>query len=71
MANLATATRPYPIGQVLDTVKKASAAGFNAKTLPGAKIAFVEVTSKTLLAELTLPSSHRRAAAGKTTAVRN
>jgi len=50
-ARLATATRPYSIGQVLDTVKAARAAGFNAKTLPGAKIAFVEVTSRTLLKE--------------------
>ena len=50
-ASLGTEVRPYSIGRVLDTVKTARAAGFSAKTMPGAKIAFVEVTSKTLLKE--------------------
>jgi len=50
-ASLETTTRPYPIERVLDTVKEARDAGFKAKNLPGTKIAFVEVTSKTLLKE--------------------
>lgn len=39
------------IGQVLGAIKDARAAGFDVKSLPGTKIAFVEVTSKTLLSE--------------------
>lgn len=45
-------TSPVPkIGQVLAAIKDARAAGFDVKNLPGTKIAFVEVTSKTLLSE--------------------
>lgn len=40
-----------PIGQVLAAIKNARVAGFQVKSLPGARIAFVEVTSKTLLSE--------------------
>ena len=39
------------IGLVLAAIRDARAAGFDVKNLPGTKIAFVEVTSKTLLNE--------------------
>lgn len=49
--SLPVSSTPPPIGQVLAAIKNARAAGFPVKNLPGAKIAFVEVTSKTLLSE--------------------
>ncbi len=42
---------PHSIGMILATINKAKAAGFSVNNLPGAKIGFVEVTSKTLLNE--------------------
>jgi serine protease Do len=39
------------MGKLLGTLKAARSAGFSVKKLPGSQIAFVEVTSKTLLAE--------------------
>lgn len=42
---------PLPIGQVLKAIRDARAVGFSVKNLPGTRIAFVEVTSKTLLSE--------------------
>ncbi len=50
-ASLPSSERSYSIGQLLDAIKAARAAKFDVKALPGAKIAFVEVTSKTLLKE--------------------
>ena len=50
-ASLPASSTPLPIGQVLAAIKDARAAGFSVKSLPGARIAFVEVTSKTLLSE--------------------
>jgi len=50
-AILATEKPPYSIGKILGTLRKAREAGFNPKTLSDVKIAFVEVTSKTLLKE--------------------
>jgi serine protease Do len=42
---------PHPIGKVLIALKSARDAGFNVKKVPASQIAFVEATSKTLLAE--------------------
>ena len=50
-AILATEKPPYSMGKILGTLRKAREAGFNSKTLSDVKIAFVEVTSKTLLKE--------------------
>lgn len=50
-ATLPSTTSPYQMGQVLAAIKNARAAGLSVKSLPGAKIAFVEVTSKTLISE--------------------
>lgn len=50
-ANLATEKAPYSMGKILGALRKAREAGFKPKTLSDVKIAFVEVTSKTLLKE--------------------
>ncbi len=49
--NLPASAPPPSIGQVLAVLKNAKSAGFPVKNVPAAKIAFVEVTSKTLLSE--------------------
>lgn len=49
--SLPASSAPLSIGQVLATINSAQSAGFSVKSIPGAKIAFVEVTSKTLLSE--------------------
>lgn len=49
--SLPIASVPHSIGKVLTVIKNAKAAGFPVKNIPGAKITFVEVTSKTLLSE--------------------
>lgn len=50
-ATLPRASSQPQIRQVLAAINSARSAGFDVKSLPGAKIAFVEVTSKTLLSE--------------------
>lgn len=42
---------PFQMSKILSVIKNAKAAGLSVKSLPGAKIAFIEVTSKTLLSE--------------------
>ena len=48
---MATAAKPASLVAVIDAVKRAKDAGFNPKSVPGVKIGFAEVTSKTLLKE--------------------
>lgn len=50
-ASIAMEKPPYSIGKILGALRKAREAGFNPRALADVKIAFVEVTSKTLLKE--------------------
>ena len=48
---LEKAPKPVSLVSVIDAIKRAKAAGFNPKTVPGIKIGFAEVTSQTLMKE--------------------
>ncbi len=48
---LAASPQPPSLATILGALKAAKESGFNTATVPGARIAFVEVTSKTLLRE--------------------
>lgn len=49
--SLPASSAPHSIGDVLGAIKSTKSAGLTVKSVPGAQIAFVEVTSKTLLSE--------------------